>query len=140
MKKKISFQMENRFMNLALWEMIGNGELTYAEFAIYSIMRAHAFKKGNTRNLCKIDHKFIAKLAGNNPRKVLEKIKSLEKKKLLKPIYNIQYKGKMIEMDSYEEARSKFGLIHIKFKNYIVKSVPGELRKIKEYKSERLQK
>lgn len=127
-------------MNLALWDMIGDGQLTYAEFAIYVLMRSHAFKKDGKRNLCKIDHRFIAKFTGNTPRKVLEKIKKLENKKLLKPIYVINYKGKIIELEDYDEAKSKFGLIHIKYKNYVVCSVPGELKKHKNYKKLKLKK
>ena len=130
-KKKISFQMENRFVQTALGKLIGQRELTYSEAMIYSLMRSHAFQKKNRR--CTIDHRYIATIININPKKVIPKIKKLEEAGLLEPIYVVEYRGQKIEFDSYKEAVEKFSLKAIKYKDFYVKDVPGQKDLVNEY-------
>lgn len=131
MAKKISFQMEHKFVQDALLLLIRAKKITYSEAMIYNYMRSRSFKK---KKICLIDHKYIAKILNIHKNKVLEKIKRLERIGMLEPIYIVKFQGQEIKFSTYAEAVRRFSLSAIKYKNYYIKPVPGEQKLIKEYK------
>jgi hypothetical protein len=126
---KLSIFEKQRINLFALHHAYRKGLITYQEFSFYLLLRECAFpnKKGE-RGISMIQVHQIVKEFGYPKKRVEIILKSLEKKKMLKPHYYIKTKDGLTSYTdiSVFDGENGLGRRRIKFTKWEVLLVPGE--------------
>ena len=130
---KLSSNEKEMVASLALLELIGQKIITDREAIIYMVMRRQGFPdKDGSRNRCKHSAAFFSRLMNVNRNKIVYKLKSLEEKGLVRPIYRVKVGKKIKEFYNITKARG-CGIKNFLNTHYIIYDLPNEKENIKIY-------
>ena len=130
---KLSPNEKEMVASSILLELMGQKLITDREAILYLVMRQHAFlKKDGSRNRCRKSAIFFSELLKVHRNKITGKLKSLEEKELIRPVYRVKVKKNIKEFYNLTEART-YGIKKLLNTHYIIHDLTDEKERIKIY-------
>ena len=139
---KLTPNEEQKICYDVISKMLFQDEVTGREMGLYLKMRGNAFydHKKKKRNPCMKGAKVLSNELGANIKKIQPRLKSLEKKGLIKPKYFIVIAGKIKGFTDISFIEENFSMRSIKYVEYKINLLPGEKEARKLYKQNKRKK